>query len=669
MAKAKTKTNCFEPFSIAPLSGILDARSDPGLINPASFRFRQNWESPAANSACRATGWRRLLDGNGDAHDQLLTLSPGAVSEPLNFLFEARTRPGQSRLYIGTNHRLLALNASTRNFQIISDELGAGLPFDCTGPGWSTGLVGRTAVFSNGVDARSHVIGQPNNEANDQAVRTIADLETLGVSSAQFVIAWRGLVFLFNVTQDGAHVDHRVWWSDFNRPLSFVPKTGSAAGQQDLGQGETILNALPLGNSLIIYTATGIWIADIIGLPNTISFTKRYSHPKGKACLAYRRALASSGTAHFYLSRDNICRFDLYSPEPDTPEWLDAAAPVIFENISSTNCNAPCAGFDSSSTLPQSQMQSGTLWFSWNRMGELCPTQSLRIQTDQRFASLVDHGFTAFGNFTADQPLTMREWLLNNCICTPAGLADAGWGFVKEGEPCAGLTVPTCTSYPARLYTTQTKNLDGREIEDMDAASASADSLCALLAGRGPADFCAEDFAGSACSASQLFLGASAQDKCIKQMGEVYYRDRCVSTAGCGTYVRDGYSSILRSGGISFGSPFSPKQINKFLTDLLPAEQTIPSKIRLRIGTSFQPVDPNKVGCNVIWIEATPKDMKCLTGTEAQQIMKKTRQGAGFQWELYREGHWLYYELRIDGTGGSACMSRVELSVALMKKC
>lgn len=673
MAKPKSSSRCFDPFSIAPLTGPLDARSEPGMVSPVSFRYRLNFEAPGTGSLCRATGWTRLLSGNSDFHDPLLSLSPGAVVEPITTLFEARTRPGQSRLYLGTDTRLAALNASTNNYQIVSDNLAPGgfASGTCNGPGWSRALVNRTAVLTNGLDGGivSHVIGQPAEEGSDQAVRAIADLETLGVTRALFVIAWRGLVLLCNVVQDGAHVDHRVWWSDLNRPLSYLPKLGiSAASSQDLGSGETLLNAAPLGNSLILYTATGIWIVDLIGLPNTLSFTKRYSHPQGKRCLAHRRALASSGDRHFYLSRDNICVFDLYSPEPETPEWLDAAAPIIFQNISD-NCNAACAGFDSSSTQPQSQQQSGTLWFSWARADETCNSQSLRIQPDERFVSLVDHGFTAFTNFTADEPITMRGWILDNCICSVQGMEDAGWGFINEAPPCGGMPTQNCTSFPARLYTSTTKFVDGWEVEDMDAPTASSDSLCALLAGRFGADFCPEDFAGQACSTTQLFLAVSAQDNCIKSLGNVYFRQRCISTAGCGAYVLDGYSSILRSGPISLGKPYVPKGWNRLLIDMMPADQTIPSKIRLRTGTSLQPVDPNIVGCGVIWLESIPKDMKCLALPEAKQLMDNVRQGNPFQWPLYREGQWLYYELRIDETGGSTCLARVELMLALMNKC
>jgi hypothetical protein len=646
---------CSKTLTLSPITGHFDIVSAPEHVAEDGHRYRLNVESLDRRKTSRMPGWQKLLadrlNNNADFHDQLGSITGHGVA-PLNLIKELQSQGGNSYLYIGTPRTLAALNTSTGNYVIVSDLLGATLSNSLNDPGWSLAQVYNTVVVSNGVDRlKVHSIGQGNDEDGDQAVAPIPELEEIALTQALFVVAYRDIVMAMNVTMDGVRVPNRVVWSDIKRPMSWVADAGvSAAGYHDLPTGHHILGAAEMNNALFIYTTRGIWQVELVGGEAIFSFGERYKdEEKGNRCLAHRRTLVDAGHAHYYFGRDGIYKFDIYSPVPERAgyemEWMRAGSGDIFRSISANGCNVHCGGYDA----PRK-----SLWFSWAEPGHSEPNRARRFNLEYQFASDVDHGFTAFGNWGPDFPLTIREWLVDNCICSIESLEELGLGFQREGGLCTEESAPSCSSYPAHLYSDQTVVIDGETFEDFDAAEVSADSLCALLGDQTDHDVCDQEIAADDCNAERVFIGCSSTDFSLKEIGGVYFRHRVVDRTGCGTYVIDGYESIWRSGPIMKGETWASIEVQ-----CQPAVQTPPSTMLIRVGGAEDPHDPNG-DCGIIWRDEKRAVMECAERPEAEHKARNTRPGLNpFYAALYRKGRYHYYELRIDGVGGACDVSSV----------
>src|SRR6185436_7271866 len=95
------------------------------------------------------------------------------------------------------------------------------------------------------------------------------------------VITWQGCVFIFNIVQEGAVRSGAALWSNYQKPLDWIPNEGSTAGSSDVMTGETVLNAIPLSNRLLVFTNKGIWEVQAVGGDAVFSFTKRYAPEEG----------------------------------------------------------------------------------------------------------------------------------------------------------------------------------------------------------------------------------------------------------------------------------------------------------------------------------------------------------------------------------------------------
>lgn len=204
--------------------------------------------------------------------------------------------------------------------------------------------------------------------------------------------------------------------------------------------------------------------------------------------------------------------------------------------------------------------------------------------------------------------------------------------------------------------------------EDWTAATADSDSLCALLGGERLDSFCLK------CPSSVLLVGAHSVDLCLKQLADVFYRERCTNptavgiseangySSAVGTYLLDGYDSILRF------APMFTADDEKGMIQLdvvhLRYLARLASKIGLRIGIAAQPADPNTDLCGLVWFQHSLKDLKCLTVQDADtlraggQIPSKQT-----EWNLMRKGRVLCIELKVSGTGGDADFSAIVVYV------
>jgi hypothetical protein len=396
------KQASWQTVSIKPLSGLLDVRSRPSDIPPGAFRWRQNWQTSSEGKLCTREGFSKsfpdlIYDNNGvllsdpshtgtgafthnhDLHHQ------GATREPITFEFESTDSSGVRRLYAGTKSRLYVLNEATGYWTTIASGQGGGDSY------FRAAELQDTMIFVNGVnDVLYNILGTGTTQ-------TIPDLQAMQVTAPNVVVEFQGFIFIMNMTEGGLRKRSRVRWCDLNLPLSWNPATPSSlATYQDLDYGEEILAAAPMMGSLYIYTRRSIWRVQVSGsATSTWSFTRIYNEPKNQAgCLLYPRTLVSSGSEHWYMSRDSVYTFNPYLPEPERPDWTRRADGVIYKKadtaLSGVLCNAPCGEY---------RPGPHEVWFSWPSGNRLINNWTLVLNVEMKAADIIDNGFTAMVNY------------------------------------------------------------------------------------------------------------------------------------------------------------------------------------------------------------------------------------------------------------------------------
>lgn len=666
---ARRSKSDVQGIPVSPLTGILDARSQPDQMQEDSLRMRQNLRTVGAGKLRRGTGWAKLLDqsnyNNSDFHDQLLTFTPSVpVIQPPTLLFEAVSTRKVRSLFLATQGKIAKLNAASGNWQIIGSGFGGKTKTVASAPRFKAAQLGDFVAFTNDFDKPMYHELESNPVSNPSLIQPFADLDTIGLSRARVVWQWSNCLFIADVTMDGQRFCYRLLWSDFENPISFDPAVvSSITGTKDLYTYERILAGRPSGNSFLIYTTHGIWQMDVVGGAQSFAFTRVYNGEEdlGSAVLKYPNTLVQLPDAHCYMAEDGVYFFNQFYGKPERVEWLHSSTPLIYDKINVNNCDVHVGHF--------SDQQ---VYFSVAQAGAPndAPNVTLRVNTQYRVADLIDHGFTAFCNFQPDLTPTIRDFIIDNAICTAQTLVSKGYGWVNEGLPNP---IPQASApfAPICFYTTETVTIDGVTTENWNALTADPHSLCFLLGDERVDDICLK------CQGATLLVAASSADWCLKQLtDEVFYRERCVNPTAVGatssigyassvaSYVLDGYDSIMR-----FAPAFNDKlfvELSDVKLDYLAADAAQPASIGLRVGISGQPGDPNTDKCGIVWFQHSFKLLKCLTQKTADQHRQQNTIPADYaHWVLIRQGRYIYLELKVSGTGGDATFSRVTADVRL----
>ena len=433
---ATAKSDCFTPLRLAPLTGIKDSRSQPDEMPVGAFREVLNFWVSDERRLCRRFGHQKLRSleedyNNSDLHDQLLSLQddPSVGRQPISLLYASLTAFGASTLIAGTESRLYSYNASTANWKLFAEGLGAGID-DGSLPKrrFYAAQVGDKVYFTNDYDAPfCWSIGS-------DAVEEIADMEEIGLTRAAGIWAWHNIAFYFNVEMDGKRYRNRIVWSDLNDGGSVDPsKVDSITGLVDLEDDEEILGGTELGNIFLIFTTRRIYEVQVVAGIQTFNFAKRYVPDDNRSgslegCLFYRNTLVSDGTKIYYLGEEGVYNYDLYSVGPERVEWIHKATKEMFDEIDDTACDSHVGHYDSTTK---------EIWFSYvvaDTVGQL-PSKTLAINTKYPHTSRIDHGYTAFCRYEPKVRASLREWFADNNICSMEELQDAGYGFEKEGLP------------------------------------------------------------------------------------------------------------------------------------------------------------------------------------------------------------------------------------------
>lgn len=656
---------------ISPLTGEMDTRSLLDEIPPTALRLRQNFRVPDGGKICRAGGgFEKLLNGPGynnqDLHDQITRLT--GERQPIIFVKEIESSRKVRYLFAGTQSTIYRLNEWTGNWMVVGTGLGS-TSLSANDYRWHACVLGDYAVFTNNFSNVLYMALEQSPTAAPLApllnpIADLADPDIVGLTRAAGCFEWRNMVFLFDLEMGGDRVPYRLMWSDYNNPTSFDPSLQSTiTGTQDLYLHEQILGAAPAGNNMLIYTTHGIWEMSVVAQAGQPFAFRRVYSADGKdgtderiACLAYPNTLVSMGDAHLYMGVGNkIYIYSQYYQKPTPLEWIHKASGTLFQNLDQGACNAHCGVYSNFE-----------VYFSVAKKGDVnqCPSQTLRLQMQYKAGDYLDYGVTAFTTYRAGQVQTIRDWLIDNGLCTVQGLTDQGYGYVNEGLPNP---IPTASApfTPTCIYTTKTKTVGAFTIEDYTQPQADPHSLCALLGGLRFDDICLK------CQPTNTLVMASSADWCLKQINNTLYRERCTNPKSAGTngplgyvssmptYILDGYDSIVRFGPI-WGNEVAVV-MNYFKVNYLADAQNPPSQLQVRIGISAQVGDPNTDQGGIIWFPLTPKNLTTLAlETPAQQAADNTIPMIDLHWNFHREGRFVYVEMKISGTGGGSCFSGVE---------
>lgn len=609
---------------VAPLTGLLDLRSQPDLLAPGSLRMRQNFQTFNQKTIGRGSGWSKLfsssLYNNADFHDQLLVFG-GSAREPITMLAEVESSNKARWLFLATQSRIAKLNQFTGNWQILGTGFGGGTGVDLSGPRFQCSVLGDYVTLTNGTDVpMSYVMdalftadqlltglfSDPNGHVtppnvtdsaqyfqestsplviwnwdtvnenwfvSNNLLSPIADLALIGVTTARKTWMWRNCIFLADCTVDGSRKSYRIYWSDYNAPISFDPAVqGSITGFIDLDYGETILGGKECGGSFLIYTDRGIWELYVLNTSQPASTSNTTASVFGvqklpgtekNSCLKYENTLVNIGDGHLYMGTDRIYFYNQFLPKPDEVEWIHSADSVLFDDIVAEMCQAHVACIHGNEVYVSVLTTNST---------NGCPDVTLRINKLYKTVDIVDSGFTALCDYRPQPIPTIRDFIIDQSICSPTGMTEYGYGWTNEGLPNP-MPNPSAPFTPTCIYTHVVQFVDGIETEDWNQPNPAPDSLCALLAAEGfntLLGYCEK------CDSVPSLVGAHSTDWCLKEIGTVFYRERCTNpmaagstgtlgyTSSMGSYILDPYNSIIR-----FAPIFSPNQLSRIQKILL----------------------------------------------------------------------------------------------------
>jgi hypothetical protein len=411
------RSDQWQPLQM-PLSGPLDTRSRPADTGPGTLRFKLNLAINTSGKLSRRAGHAALNFGpRSDSPDEPVNWDfhrrDQATREPVTWLSEIVSIDRTRYLYEGSQSTVAWLDNETSQWHTIINGIGNDKSR------WKGAALNDKIVFSDTqTDLRIADVGSA------AAATTIVDLIDLGLSAAKVVVEFSNVIVLMNFLGKEYDPDtgnptgavrrfaNRVQWSDFRTPDSFeLGDPESIAGFQDLGDGETILNAGLLGGVLWIFTDRAIWHmtpaavndADIV-----FNFRRWYTEPRNRTgCLKYDNALVATGREFFWLGSNSIFWANQFSTAPTAPDWLLMASGTMFEGdqrVDPAFCESPVGEM-----VPDAEGNAREVWFSYPRLGSEEGVNDFSIvlsfNTDSRTssyqtASYVDHGYTAFTNFS-----------------------------------------------------------------------------------------------------------------------------------------------------------------------------------------------------------------------------------------------------------------------------
>lgn len=561
--------------------------------------------------------------------------------EAVTLLDEIVTASGR-KLIAATMSRVYEFNQSSGSWRVLIDGLGnSGYTAEqctCNDIRGMSDTMGSYFLFTNNFDAPLYyILGDPNAGCAVSAMNPILDLAALNITKAGGVVVWKGFAIFYDITEDGERKGGKVIWSDLENPLSFIESDTSFAGSQTVALGETILNAAPIGNWLILYTDKSIIRVTLVGGEDVFNFERIY---QGGDAMKFKFSLINTGAHHLYASNSDILVFTQFDTRPINVGWITKAAGFMFNGIFEDDATYEPVNMEACDLVTGGwSEEKQEAFMSWPTGENICPNVTLRLNMKYNTADLVDHGFTSFLTYYKDDRPTVGQWLEDMGIC-PRG-SKVAVGF-KDGEVCTGAESEVANP---PLYIRN-------ETEDPDLPIHER-SLCAILGGQTLDDFCRD------CAVAATFIAASAEDFTLKQLeDDIYYREMLGGNiedydgyACHGQYYTfEGYNTVFQDGSESYRST-DEKMIKRVQIEAEPLPQSSPSPIDCEVAYGAQP------SC-MTWVGTRPLDFECQSAkTAAQHAADGTRPDGVFNYPTWRRGQYLSVRFRISGIGGGGTFS------------
>ena len=295
-------------------------------------------------------------------------------------------------------------------------------------PRFSAAQLGDYVVFTNDYDKPKYHVLEAG-DTGDGLIHEFPDLATIGLTRAAVVWEWQNCIFFADLDIDGARKSHMLIWSNFDDPTSFDPsKLESITGSKELYTHERILAGHRSHNGFLIYTTHGIWEMTVVGGEQSFAFRRVYNaeENEGKAVLAYPNTLIATKENHIYAAEDGFYAYNQYFNAPERVEWAHRSSSFVYDDIDSENCMVHVGVIHGDEAL---------FSFAKTNSPDNCPSVTLRFNLQYNVADTIDAGFTAFTNARSFDVATIRDFIVENEICTLEELQADGYGYGDEGLP------------------------------------------------------------------------------------------------------------------------------------------------------------------------------------------------------------------------------------------
>lgn len=370
----------YKPVTLRPLTGIFDARSNVDETPPGAFRWKQDFQINPDGKLARAKGWRRFGDPicptNEDWHNQHIDSDGLDHKEPMTILFPSTSTEGRRRLFGGTKTRLMVLDEAAGDWITLARDMAAAdTSASLTQRRFNMAELEDKVYFTNDLDLPGYFL-LSNLGAGAQYSPQLATAgendagAAVALTKAHRVISWNDVIIYMNTVEGGVRRSNRIRWSDLKdgTKLEVGNPADSIADFQDIDYGHVLLNAVPIGTALYLFTDRSIWRANFAesGGDAVLDVVRVSYDPENQAkCLAYENSLTSDGDTAWYLGRDGIYSYKPgYSSEPQLKEWLHRSTSIIFSGtkaIDTAACNSPVSKFDKTNN------ELHFSWPIWNR--------------------------------------------------------------------------------------------------------------------------------------------------------------------------------------------------------------------------------------------------------------------------------------------------------------
>jgi hypothetical protein len=202
------------------------------------------------------------------------------VTSPTTFTYTMASDPGASASAVG----LYSYDGATSNFT-------------------SSMSVPKPQQYSGGVFNGVFFLNSPADGLYYWNGDTSIRLRKMPTSyKARVSRAFGNYIFQLAPTMDGTEYPYRVLWSAATEPgsipSSFAASSTNDAGFVDLAQAGEMVDCLPLGDTLIIYTTNGRYAARYIGGDQFFQFTRL----PGDDGLLYRGCVVDTPVGHVFIS-------------------------------------------------------------------------------------------------------------------------------------------------------------------------------------------------------------------------------------------------------------------------------------------------------------------------------------------------------------------------------